>query len=319
MSSDSDELMCTPPEIIEKAKTAIENLLPAKSRDRYETVYHKFMERKLKNKVNSLSENVMLVYFEELSTTMKPSSLWAIYSMLRATINIKHDKINIATYPKLIALLKRKADGFKSKKSKTLTSKNINDFLQNAPDTQYLFMKVVLIIAEAKTVQIVYSLEQETCFVMSYYRNWTFVNGEFVYSVTNCKQEYLAKYRDLIIQETSLEAHIRGVINRFVRAGSVDKAKSPGKPSASEEVVDVLRRLEQKPQTSFSLEFLLQHEIAQWIQSIDQRVLQNIFEIKCVGMCHEQNGGLTAIKSKTERRHISVTYFNCTIIYWNPV
>ncbi|KAJ3655680.1 hypothetical protein Zmor_014801 [Zophobas morio] len=147
MSSDSDELMCTPPEIIEKAKTAIENLLPKKSRDRYETVYHKFIEWKLKNKVNSLSENVMLAYFEELSTTMKPSSLWAIYSMLRATINIKHDKINIATYPKLIALLKRKADGFKSKKSKTLTSKNINDFLQNAPDTQYLFMKVVLIIA----------------------------------------------------------------------------------------------------------------------------------------------------------------------------
>ena len=72
MSSDSDELMCTPPEIIEKAKTAIDNLLPRKSRERYEIVYQKFMEWKIKNKVNSLSENVMLAYFEELSTTMKP-------------------------------------------------------------------------------------------------------------------------------------------------------------------------------------------------------------------------------------------------------
>ena len=87
---------------------------------------------------------------------------------------------------------------------------------------------------------------------MSYYRNWTFVNGECVYFVTNYKQEYLAKYRDLIIQDTSLVAHIRGVINRFVRAGSVNKVKSPGTPSATEEVVEVLRRLEQKSQTSVS-------------------------------------------------------------------
>ena len=46
--------------------------------------------------------------------------------------------------------------------------------------------------------------------------------------------------RDLIIQETSLEAHITDVINRFVRTGSVDKRKSPGRPSVSEEVVNNL-------------------------------------------------------------------------------
>ena len=53
---------------------------------------------------------------------------------------------------------------------------------------------------------------------------WGFVNEEFLYSGTACKQEYLAKYRDLLIQETSSEAHIR--------------EKSRGKPSVSEEVVD---------------------------------------------------------------------------------
>ena len=56
----------------------------------------------------------------------------------------------------------------------------------------------------------------------------------------------------MIIQETSLEIHIRDVINRFVRTGSVDKRKSPGRPSVSEEVVDDLRRLEQNPQTSLT-------------------------------------------------------------------
>ena len=50
-----------------------------------------------------------------------------------------------------------------------------------------------------------------------------------MYSVTDCKQEYRAKYRDLIIQETSLKAHITDVINRFVRTGSINKEKSRGR------------------------------------------------------------------------------------------
>ena len=90
---------------------------------------------------------------------------------------------------------------------------------------------------------------------MSYYNNGTFVNEECVYSVTACKQEYLAKYRDLVMQETSLEAHIRDVINRFVRTGSVGRGKSPGTPSVSEKVADNLRRFDQK--------FLLQYAIEQ--------------------------------------------------------
>jgi hypothetical protein len=143
MSSDSDEvILCTPPHITEKAKEATNNLLPKKSRERYDIVYKKFMEWRLKNNIKSFSENVLLAYFEELSSGMKPSSLWAIYSMLRTTINIKQNNTNIATYHKLISLLKRKSDGFKSKKSKTLTSKEINNFLEQAPDDKYLFMKV---------------------------------------------------------------------------------------------------------------------------------------------------------------------------------
>ena len=72
---------------------------------------------------------------------------------------------------------------------------------------------------------------------------WDFVNEECRYSVTACKQEYLAKYRDLVIQETSLKAHIKDLINRFVRTGtgSVKKKKSRGRPSVAEEVVDHLR------------------------------------------------------------------------------
>lgn len=144
MSSDSEsEVNLTPDNIKMLAETATNNLLPIKSRERYEIAYKKFMDWQQNNKVSTFTETVMLAYFQQLSETMKPSSLWAIYSMLRSTLNIKHN-VNIENYPKLVALLKRKSDGFRSKKSKTLTSKNISDFLKNAPDSRYLFAKVIL-------------------------------------------------------------------------------------------------------------------------------------------------------------------------------
>ncbi|RZC41182.1 hypothetical protein BDFB_014614 [Asbolus verrucosus] len=132
MSSDS-EIHCTPSEITVKVKSASANLLPEKSRERYEVIYRKFMDWRLKNKVQSFSENILMAYFDELPNKMKPSSLWAIYSMLRSTIVI-HNNINIADYSKPQALLKRKSDVFPSKKSKLLSANDIKTFLQNAPD-----------------------------------------------------------------------------------------------------------------------------------------------------------------------------------------
>ena len=134
-----------------------------------------------------------------------------------------------------------------------------------------------------------FSVEQDTFIVMSCYRNGIFLNKECVYSVTGCKQQYLAKYRDLIIQETSLEAHMRDVFNRFIRTGSVNKGKSHGRPSVSEEVGDDLRRLAQNSQNLLSnQEFLLQYENEPWTLT---KILRNIFEIKkSVNMCLEQSG-----------------------------
>ena len=93
-------------------------------------------------------------------------------------------------------------------------------------------------------MKVVYSAEQDTFIVMSCYRNRIFLNEEWVFSVTVCKQGFLAKYHDLITQETSLESQIRDEINRFVPTGSINKGTSRGRPAVSEEV---LRRLEQNP------------------------------------------------------------------------
>jgi hypothetical protein len=47
MDIDSDssvDMECTPPEVLEAAKNNSLNLLPAKSRDRYEVSYKQFMD-----------------------------------------------------------------------------------------------------------------------------------------------------------------------------------------------------------------------------------------------------------------------------------
>lgn len=131
----------TPPDILEKAMYATSSLIPSKSQEKYESVYQKFMDWHSKSAANSFSENVLLAYFATLSETYKPSSLWSIYSMLKSTLNIKND-IDISTYPKLKAFLKRRSSGYKAKKAKILTADQINKFIVNAPNEEYLFLKV---------------------------------------------------------------------------------------------------------------------------------------------------------------------------------
>ena len=62
--------------------------MAAKSKKRYEIISTNFMDWRLKNKVKSFSENVVLAYFGEISKQFKASSLWAIYSMLRSMLII---------------------------------------------------------------------------------------------------------------------------------------------------------------------------------------------------------------------------------------
>lgn len=121
-------------------------VLPEKSRRIYETQYSRFEkwceEKKIKNMTN---ENVLLVYFEQLSKIAKPSSLCAWYSMLRNVISTKKN-VDISKYTRLNAFLKRKSEGYKPTKSKILTLEDITRFLIEAPDDVFLLMKVFLFI-----------------------------------------------------------------------------------------------------------------------------------------------------------------------------
>lgn len=136
-----NQISCTPPEILEAAETAIGNLLPTKSKAIYNLAYDNFMQWRESKQIPSFSERLLLAYFNEMAERMKPSTLWSRYSMIKSVINNKHN-INIGNYHQLLSLLKRKSEGFQSKKSKILTSENIRKFLNQAPDDQWPAVKV---------------------------------------------------------------------------------------------------------------------------------------------------------------------------------
>lgn len=80
-----------------------------------------------------------MIYFDELSKSAKPSTLWSYYSMLKCTLNM-HENINIRNYAKLNAFLKRQLF---CKKSKVITLDEIEKFINKTLDNKYLATRVL--------------------------------------------------------------------------------------------------------------------------------------------------------------------------------
>jgi hypothetical protein len=81
--SDTDNISCTPPDIRAAALATGGNLLPEKSQTGYNNSYNDFKEWCKTRNVTKISENVVLVYFQEKSQNYKSSTLWSLYSMVR--------------------------------------------------------------------------------------------------------------------------------------------------------------------------------------------------------------------------------------------
>ncbi|XP_050309956.1 uncharacterized protein LOC126745933 [Anthonomus grandis grandis] len=144
MSDDDCSISETLPELTEAVNAASLELLPIKSRNKYNYAYSRFMDYRTNKNVTSFSENVVMAYFLELGSKINSSTLWANYSMLKATLAIRHD-VDISEYSKLRAFLKQQAHAYKPKKSKIITKEEINKFIQDAPDKEYLMIKVAVI------------------------------------------------------------------------------------------------------------------------------------------------------------------------------
>lgn len=108
---------------------------------RYQMTYDTFVKWQDANGYTSFDEDVLLAYFYNISKSYKSSTLWSIYSMLKKTIN-HNDNIDITSYDRLLSFLKENSVGFESEKFKIFTTEEINRFLTEAPDHDYLLMKV---------------------------------------------------------------------------------------------------------------------------------------------------------------------------------
>lgn len=119
-------------------------ILPAKSRDRYEMVYEKFLKWKCDNGMGQMKTNeaIMLGYFNGPLKHCAGSTMWSTYSMLKSTIYLKESNIDLGHYNKLKSFLKRKQETDITKKSKILTKENVEDFLNRAEDENFLLIKV---------------------------------------------------------------------------------------------------------------------------------------------------------------------------------
>ncbi|KAL1493540.1 hypothetical protein ABEB36_009244 [Hypothenemus hampei] len=141
---ENQDISGTPPVLIEMAKQVQLNLLPQKSKKRYELMYDAFTKWQKEYKTTSVSERTLTAYFQGLAEKYKPSTLWSRYSMLRTMIFNRRNE-NIDTYSSLIAFLKNQAIGFKSKKALVFTPENLKRFFEEAPDQIYLASKVIAI------------------------------------------------------------------------------------------------------------------------------------------------------------------------------
>lgn len=141
MSNSDDEL---PYSILEVANSASINLLPIKSKEKYNKQYDDFQNWCHNKGTNSTKEEVFLAYFAHLSKIFQPNTLWSKYSMLKSVLKIKIN-LDLSQYYKLTSFLKKQNVGYRPKKSKIFDKNDISKFMKEAPDETYLLIKVATI------------------------------------------------------------------------------------------------------------------------------------------------------------------------------
>lgn len=125
------------------------SVIPEKSKERYNKAFEMFKKYFTNKKCDNITEKVLIAYFVQRNEVLKsPGSLWAEYSMLKATIFLYH-AVDISKFKTLIAFLKRKNAGYKTKKSRVFTRENMEMFLMQFPDQEYLNVKVGMILGIA--------------------------------------------------------------------------------------------------------------------------------------------------------------------------
>jgi hypothetical protein len=77
---------------------------------------------------------------------------------------------------------------------------------------------------------LVFTLEQKTFLIESYFRNGLKVNGSWIYSVQNCLEEFIAEFPNVIVNRKTFEDNLSRCVKLFGETGSVYLRKTTGRP-----------------------------------------------------------------------------------------
>jgi hypothetical protein len=140
-NSQEEPKKLTPPEVVERYENAMVKLLPPASKAKYDRVYAEFIAWQEKSKTTSFSERTIMAFLDEKRDKVSPNTLWGISSMLKSTL-LSYHNIDLSKYPKLTPYLKRNSVGYQPKKAKIFRHEEMDRFLLEAPDEQFLMKKV---------------------------------------------------------------------------------------------------------------------------------------------------------------------------------
>ncbi|KAJ8918203.1 hypothetical protein NQ315_014070 [Exocentrus adspersus] len=138
--NDNAESFSIPAEIKQEAQEATLRLLPAKSKRVYVKEMVEFDNWRKKRGLGegAITEEVLLAYFFNVEKTF--CCLFNVDEIFYAEINA--ESIDISKYGKLTSYLKVGSRKYKTKKAKILERNQIEGFLKNAPDVEYLQVKI---------------------------------------------------------------------------------------------------------------------------------------------------------------------------------
>lgn len=118
-----------------------ENDVSNKTNEAYLRTYNNLEIWKKSNNMTGWSEDVLLMYFEDVKKLYSPITMNAIFTRLQLMMK-KYHKINIDCYDKVMKFLKQNEQGYKAKKTSFFKANEIQKFIETAPDYIYLPQKV---------------------------------------------------------------------------------------------------------------------------------------------------------------------------------
>ncbi|KAG4070340.1 hypothetical protein HA402_006482 [Bradysia odoriphaga] len=111
--------------------------------------YDEFMSWRKSWKINSFTEDVFMQFFREAAESLTPKALSTLFSTLKTEMRSKH-KVHFGQFFVLFAFLRQKGVVLTSHRtnglSKGFSDEEINKFLTEASDTEYLAMKAAAVI-----------------------------------------------------------------------------------------------------------------------------------------------------------------------------